>query len=46
MTAMNSMTGKHHSDIKTLNENIYAMLTKLPDTRSNTDKHEEQITDI
>ena len=41
-----SMTDKHHSDMKTLNDHIYAMLKNITDTISNTDKQEEQLTDI
>ena len=40
------MTEKHHYDKKTLNEQISAILTKLTDTSSKTDKQEEQLTDI
>ena len=41
-----TMTDKDHSDMKTLNEHIYDMLTKLTNPRSKTDKQEEQLTDI
>ena len=41
-----SMTDKHHSDMKTLNDHISTMLKKLTNTSSNTDKQEEQLTDI
>ena len=41
-----AMTDKHHSDMKTLSYHIYAMLEKLTDTSSKTDKQEEQLTDI
>ena len=40
------MTDKHHSDMKTLNEHISAILKNLTDTSFKTDKHEEQLTDI
>ena len=40
------MTGKHHSDMKTLNDQISDMLTKLTDTSSKTDNQEEKLTDI
>ena len=41
-----AMTDKHHSDTKYLNDHISDMLEKLIDTRSKTDKQEEQLTDI
>ena len=40
------MTNKHHYDMKALNGNISAILTKLTDTSSNTENQEEQLTDI
>ena len=40
------MTDKHHSDMKNLNEHIADMLTKLTNSGSNINKHEEQLTDI
>ena len=44
--SMTSMTDKYHYDMKTLNEHISNMLTKLTDTSPKIDKHEEQLTDI
>ena len=41
-----AMTYKHRSDMKTLNENISDMLTKLTYTSSKIDKQEEQPIDI
>ena len=43
---MTAMTDKHHSDTKTLNEHIYDMLTKLTNTSSNIDNHEEKLLEI
>ena len=40
------MTEKHQSDMKTLNEHISTMLTKLTNTSSKIDKQGEQLTDI
>ena len=40
------MTNKHNSGMKILNKHISAMPTKLTDTGSKTDKHEEKPTDI
>ena len=40
------MTDKHHSDMKTLNDHIYAMLKNITDTISNTDKKEQKLTEI
>ena len=36
-----AMTDEHHSDMKTLNDHISTMITKLIDTSSNIDKQEE-----
>ena len=41
-----SITEKYHSDMKAFNDHIYAMLINLTDTSSNTDKQEEQLTEI
>ena len=41
-----TMTDKHHSDMKTLNEHISDMLTKLTNTSYKTENQEEQLTDI
>ena len=41
-----TMTDKHKSDMKALNNRIYDMLAKLTDTSFNTYKQEEQLTDI
>ena len=35
-----------HSKMQTMNEKISAMLQKLTDTGSKTNKHEEQLTEI
>ena len=40
------MTDKHHSDMETLNDHISATIKKLTNTSYNTDKQEEQLTDI
>ena len=40
------MTDKHHSDMKTLNDHISDMLTKLTKTSSKTDKQEEELREI
>ena len=42
------MAEKHHTEMKSLNDhsNISYMLTKLTDTRSNTEKKEEKLTYI
>ena len=40
------MSDKHNSDMKSLNEHIYAMLEKYTDTSSKTENQEEQLTDI
>ena len=40
------MTDKHHSDMKTLNEQISVMFTKLTDKSSKIDNQEEKLTDI
>ena len=37
--ALTDMTGKHHYDMKTTNENITAMLQNLTDTNFTTEKH-------
>ena len=42
--SITAMTDKHHSNMKTLNEHISDMLTKLTNTSSNTYKYEEQLT--
>ena len=39
------MTDKHHSDMKTLNDQISSMLTKLTNTSSKSDKQEEKLTE-
>ena len=41
-----AITEKHHSDMKTQNFHISAMLTKLTNTSSKTDKQEEELTEI
>ena len=41
-----SMTEKHHYDMKTLNDHIYAMLTKVTDTSSKIYKQEEELIEI
>ena len=38
--AMTARTDKHHSDIKTLNEHISAMIKKLTNKSYKTDNHE------
>ena len=43
---MTTTIDKNHSDMKTLNEHISAMLAKLIDTSSNTDNHEKQLIEI
>ena len=43
---MTEITDKHPYDMETLNENISSMLTKITDTSSKKDKHEEQLRDI
>ena len=40
------MPEKHHSDMKTMNDHISSMLTKLTDTNFKTENQEEQLTDI
>ena len=41
-----AVNDKHNSDMKTLNNRISAMITKLTDTSSNTYKQEKQPKDI
>ena len=40
------MIEKLHSDMKSFNDHIFAVIKKPTDISSNTDKQEEQLTDI
>ena len=44
--SMTAMTYKHQYDMKTLNKHISDMITKVTNTSSKIDNHEEQLTEI
>ena len=44
--ALTDMTNKHQSEIKTMNDNISAMLQNLTAANSKTYKHKEKFTEM